>query len=384
MPNIQNLSDLLFWEDPTTLKRILNFDFALIEGGSTSIVNKVQFNNFLFSGGDVLQMRLFVRRLDGYYKKRALESDVSARAIGQEIQDDKFMEVRQGTGPFIPIGGDFGNDGSGTNYIELLDVLLNTVSPVVECRVVYPTGKLTTGDALWALGVSYLKDRSFYPRSSEAVVIVEFNKGVSAGDESEKSLGIGSNDFDMFDAVGSTSPTFVPQTQSTSAHYSYDGVDDKGIDIGTTAIYSAKSFTVGAWIKTPSAGAGTRYVFSMNGASGDKWAIIVQGGVAEFRANADTETSATSVDDDVWHLMIGRRISGSEMAVFVDAVKVSSSAIASTATISPTSAAIVGEQSFVGGGNYAGEIDTIFYWKIALNDNQIAKLYRSTKLKHGF
>jgi len=131
--------------------QIFSIDFGLILPGASETKAITVKNQ---SGATITTPRFFMRRSDGLYTKPTAEDSDDANLKGQEMLDEKWMEVREPPGAFKPIGGDFGNQGVAANYL-ILSSIADAATLALEVKLNLPTGIDTSGLATWQIGLAW-------------------------------------------------------------------------------------------------------------------------------------------------------------------------------------------------------------------------------------
>ncbi|TXH04685.1 MAG: LamG domain-containing protein [Candidatus Moraniibacteriota bacterium] len=163
---------------------------------------------------------------------------------------------------------------------------------------------------------------------------------------------------------------------------SFDGSDDKvTFGSGSAIKFGSGDFSYAIWIKTASTGTNS-IVFGENQAENPFRYILIDGSgfpVFSYRdvtANSVTVTGTSSVEDGVWHYLVGVR-SGTTGYLYVDSVLVGSNTNGSVGSTNTSSGNLVIGFRENGAGDlfYTGLVDEARAYNTALTAAQIKALY---------
>jgi len=369
---------------------IHRLDFGLLVAGQTSAVQTLRFTRIdNVNNTDIVRPRMHARRIDGFYSTRSDESATEGRARGQELMDERWLQVREnGTTAWFPIGGDFGNDGTGLNYHDFPSLYFDSTGGGpsftlpsffdVDFRVVVPSDATSLGKISWQVGISWVPDRGYYPFYSRTRLIWEFF------DSSSPSRDFSSVTSPSSDGHPATinGATFIERAGGESAHFDFDGVDDNATTASSTD-FNLASFTILAWINTAGAGAGRRIIATLNDGV-EQYGIALSANVFEAISSKDTtNTAGASLADSTWRMVAMTREGGLTIKMIID------DSLAKTITISDASAYSissdfrVGEDPDSGAQNFDGKIDHVIYWSNAVDVNTLIGYYRTTRTEYS-
>jgi hypothetical protein len=192
------------------------------------------------------------------------------------------------------------------------------------------------------------------------------------------------------DTANSNDGTYVngvllnqPSAPALGKAASFDGINDY---VSTPRTVST-DFTLEAWVKTtaPSLTGSQSYdgnglLWSdVGGAANDFAMAMLNNGLSFFTGNPDvTVTSATVINDGVWHHLVATRTQGGTVEIFIDGV----SQGAATTNNNP----LDGNPSIMIGGNvldgryFAGLIDEVAYYPSVLSAARIRAHFRAGAL----
>lgn len=160
---------------------------------------------------------------------------------------------------------------------------------------------------------------------------------------------------------------------------SFNGTSQSA-SIPSSAQNDSETMTVSAWIKTTQVpSAATPLVSKQGGASAYPFSLQLEpSGVVGFAASDGTHTptvqSSATVNDGAWHHIVGVRTKGSTLKLFVDGAPQGS--VADNTTTVSTNSSAVGIAKEAGNANYyAGVIDEVKLFNVALTDQEVANDY---------
>jgi hypothetical protein len=189
------------------------------------------------------------------------------------------------------------------------------------------------------------------------------------------------------DTANSNDGTYVngvlldqPSAPGLGKAASFDGVNDY---VSTPRTVST-NFTLEAWVKTtaPSLTGSQSYEGNgllwsdVGGAANDFAMAMLNNGLSFFTGNPDvTVTSATAINDGVWHHLVATRAQGGSIEIFIDGV--------SQGTATTNNNPLDGNPSIMIGGNvldgryFAGLIDEVAYYPSVLSAARIRAHFRA-------
>lgn len=158
----------------------------------------------------------------------------------------------------------------------------------------------------------------------------------------------------------------------------FDGTDDY---VSLTDFADPSNFTISGWIE-PDIVTGTQIVFEKLEASGDGFALLLNGANLRALANAGTATGATTLSANVrYHA--AATYDGSSLKVYVNGVSDGSADAASLTFATGTAIANIGRQGYSPTGTYFdGTIDDLTYYNRALSASEIQALYAAGAAVH--
>ena len=122
-----------------------SLDFGDLDYGEDSSEFTIKIKNI---GTDTAtNIRLFARTTNNLYSGQE-------NSNGQEAIDEQWVSVKVGAS-YKAIGGDFGNQGSTSNYESIPDLSAASSTGDILVKISPPTGGVTNGVFRIALGVSY-------------------------------------------------------------------------------------------------------------------------------------------------------------------------------------------------------------------------------------
>jgi hypothetical protein len=189
-------------------------------------------------------------------------------------------------------------------------------------------------------------------------------------------------------ALSATGAAFVPGGISGNA-ISLVRANSGFVNMGNNFPLTGTDFTIVAWVKTTTTALdeivlGKHEAFSTNG-----YFLAVNptggGGQANKATFVAAETvpnsvvSTTSVNDDVWHQIVGVYVNGGNQSIYVDGVPVEATN-GSAAMISNLAPFMIGgiNASGVPTARFTGLVDEVQIYNTALSDVEIGALYTST------
>ncbi len=199
-----------------------------------------------------------------------------------------------------------------------------------------------------------------------------------------------------FDSAGSfngtlslTGATFVPGGISGNA-ISITQALGGFVNMGTSfPSFTSGDFSIVMWVNTTTtaidtlalskhkAGANNGYFFNINPTGGGGLANKASFYVSEFVSQSPTST--TSVNDGLWHQLVGVYTAGGTHSIYVDGLPLESTTISQTVTDLGAPFLIGGVREVAGTNNpesrYTGLIDEVQVYSHALTDGQITTLF---------
>jgi len=122
-----------------------SLDFGDLEYGEESSAFTIKVKNI--GTGTASNIRFFARCANNLYEDQT-------EANGQEAVDEKWTEVKVGAN-YKAVGGDFGNQGSASNYETITDLAAGASTGDILLRINPPTSGITNGTFRVIIGVSY-------------------------------------------------------------------------------------------------------------------------------------------------------------------------------------------------------------------------------------
>jgi Concanavalin A-like lectin/glucanases superfamily len=218
-----------------------------------------------------------------------------------------------------------------------------------------------------------------FPIASNAAVIAQYHFDESSGSTTSASIG------SVNGTLSTTGSSFVGGGISGNA-ISLDRAANGYVNLGNNFGFTSGDFSIVYWLKTTttltdSAAIGKHEAFTVNGYFS---ALNNTGGggspnkatfnVSEFVSSSPTST--TTINDGLWHQVVGVYVAGGTHSIYVDGTPVEASS-SSSAMIANSAPFLVGgvNQSGTPNGRYTGLIDELQIYNQALNNSQIDFLY---------
>lgn len=167
--------------------------------------------------------------------------------------------------------------------------------------------------------------------------------------------------------TGNNAVTFTP------------GAGTAYVDTGFSTDPGSSDFSLECWVKISNANAGTYVAIGKNNAGAESFWLGVGSGKANFSCNnalngAKTAISATTVNDNNWHYLVGVR-DGTTLRIYVDGNADGTAAFTNGGSLSPGGNFMVSKFGASLGFYFPGSLDEACYYALKLSPTDISNHY---------